>query len=273
MKTDHLFYSLFKQLPGSFFELIGLSASVAESYSFDSVELKQTAFRIDGVFLPLNNSQDTPTYFAEVQFQKDEDLYARLFPEIFLYLRNNRDCLNWKAVIIFKSDRIQPSQKERIPYEPLLSSQQVQIVYLNELELSSDSPLGLRIIQLVVARKKQIPETVTQLVTQAKETLPNEKIKQQVLNLIETIVLYKLPQISQKELEAMFGTEDLRKTRFAQEMIAQGRAEGRAEGELQTKLKAVPRLLARGLNSEEVAEILELEIEQVRNLAQNQSNS
>lgn len=42
MKTDHLFYRLFKELPSSFFELIGCSVSQARSYRFESVELKQT---------------------------------------------------------------------------------------------------------------------------------------------------------------------------------------------------------------------------------------
>jgi len=35
-----------------FFELLGQSSVDAEAYEFLSVEVKQTAFRIDGVFLP-----------------------------------------------------------------------------------------------------------------------------------------------------------------------------------------------------------------------------
>jgi predicted transposase YdaD len=55
MKTDSIFYRIFQTLPQSFFELINLPPSEANAYDFASVELKQTAFRIDGVFLPTNN--------------------------------------------------------------------------------------------------------------------------------------------------------------------------------------------------------------------------
>lgn len=46
MKTDPIFYRLFKELPDSFFELIGCQPSEANAYEFAAVELKQTAFRI-----------------------------------------------------------------------------------------------------------------------------------------------------------------------------------------------------------------------------------
>ncbi len=77
MKTDHIFYKIFKELPKTFFELWGESPAQANNYRFDSVELKQTYFRIDGVFLP--DDTEKPVYFTEVQFQKDPKIYLRLF--------------------------------------------------------------------------------------------------------------------------------------------------------------------------------------------------
>ncbi|MDK2460462.1 DUF2887 domain-containing protein, partial [Aphanizomenon sp. PH219] len=50
MKTDSIFYRLFQEIPSIFFELIGNSPQLAELYQFSSVEVKQTALRIDGVF-------------------------------------------------------------------------------------------------------------------------------------------------------------------------------------------------------------------------------
>ena len=58
----------------------------------------------------------------------------------------------------------------------------------------------------------------------------------------------------------MFGFDDLRKTRFAQELKLEGIVEGIIEGKLQT----VPRLLGKGFSVEEIADILQLDIEQVR---------
>lgn len=52
MKTDSLFYRLFQTLPRLFFDLIDLSSLPAEQYRFHSVELKQTALRLDGLFKP-----------------------------------------------------------------------------------------------------------------------------------------------------------------------------------------------------------------------------
>ena len=98
MKTDSIFYRLFQEIPSIFFELIGNSPQVAELYQFSSVEVKQTAFRIDGVFLP-NHNTDNPIYFLEVQFQLDKDLYHRVFSEISLYIRQNSPKNHWNAIV------------------------------------------------------------------------------------------------------------------------------------------------------------------------------
>ncbi|MCA2733655.1 MULTISPECIES: DUF2887 domain-containing protein, partial [unclassified Microcystis] len=52
MKTDTIFYQLFQSFPSIFFELIELPINEANNYRFDSVEVKQLSFRLDGVFLP-----------------------------------------------------------------------------------------------------------------------------------------------------------------------------------------------------------------------------
>jgi hypothetical protein len=71
--------------PSIFFDLIGRSSNETRGYQFRSVEIKQTAFRINGVFLPPESSPDKTVYFCEVQFQKDEFLYHRVFAELFLF--------------------------------------------------------------------------------------------------------------------------------------------------------------------------------------------
>jgi predicted transposase/invertase (TIGR01784 family) len=83
MKTDSLFYRLFQTLPKLFFDLIGLPSLPAEQYRFHSVELKQTALRLDGLFKPPEDRPDLPLFFIEVQFQSDPMLYPRLFAESF----------------------------------------------------------------------------------------------------------------------------------------------------------------------------------------------
>lgn len=82
----------------------------AQNYRFESVEVKETAFRIDGVFLPPEGATPRIIFFAEVQFQKDEALYHRLFTESMMYLnRNQSQYDDWYCVVIFPSRSLEPS--------------------------------------------------------------------------------------------------------------------------------------------------------------------
>ena len=262
MKTDHIFYLIFQDLPETFFQLWGELPENPNDYRFDSVELKQTAFRIDGVFLP--QDIDKPIYFTEVQFQKDTKIYLRLFSEIFTYLRDNDPDLRWRAMIIFKSRSFEPTERQRESVQPFLDSPLVKRIYLNELEVSETTPLGVQIVQLVVARKKQFLERVTVLINRVKQQFTEENYRLQLLNLLSVIVLEKLPEMSRQELEAMFGIDDLKKTRFAQELLEEGEERGIAMGEIQGKLKVIPELLKEGFSVEKIASILHIDVEQVQ---------
>ena len=62
----------------------------------------------------------------------------------------------------------------------------------------------------------------------------------------------------------MFSLSDLKQTKVYQEALE----EALEEGELAAKLASIPRLLELGLNVEQIAQDLELEIEQVRQATQ-----
>ncbi len=64
----------------------------------------------------------------------------------------------------------------------------------------------------------------------------------------------------------MFGFSELKQTRFYQEAFQEGIEEGERRG----KLLAVPPMLAAGLSVEQVAEVLGLNVEEVRQVAQQQ---
>jgi len=93
-----------------------------------------------------------------------------------------------------------------------------------------------------------------------------------LIEFIETIIIYKLPQKSREELEAMFGLSELKQTKVYQEALAEGKAEGKAEGEVkgkvEGKMEAVPRLLKLGLTVKQIAKALELPLEQVQQIAE-----
>ncbi|MBD2101491.1 Rpn family recombination-promoting nuclease/putative transposase [Leptolyngbya sp. FACHB-261] len=262
MKTDSIFYRLFQALPSTFFELINQPASEASTYQFASVELKQTAFRIDGVFLPLPEASTRPIYFVEIQFQNDPTLYSRLFAEVFLYLRLYEPTKAWRAVVIFAQRSFEPI--EVAPYQVLLDSSQVQCLYLDELQDSLDQPLEIQIVQLVVETEAEAPEQARRLLQRAGEEVVDAVLQREIMDLVETIVCYKFPRLSREEIEAMLGLNDLKQTRVYQEALEEGKQEGRLEGKLET----IAPLLARGLSVEEIAKVLDLEIEQVRRVAQ-----
>ncbi|WP_292799139.1 hypothetical protein [Nostoc sp. NMS7] len=70
--------------------------------------------------------------------------------------------------------------------------------------------------------------------------------------------VYKFVDKSQQELQAMFGLTDWIQTKFYQEVKEE------------TKLDTIPPLLKFGLSIEQIAEALELDVEQVRQAIEKQ---
>jgi predicted transposase/invertase (TIGR01784 family) len=161
LKTDSIFYKIFQTAPGLFFELIGLPKQLGQSYEFRSVEIKQTAFRIDGVFLPRHDAYEQTVWFMEVQFQKDVEFYNRFFAELFLFLRQNPQTVDWRAVVIFPDHSAEPEQIHL--FRTLLDSFQVQRVYLDDFETHSDESLGIGLMQLILAESDRAFELAKRL--------------------------------------------------------------------------------------------------------------
>lgn len=63
----------------------------------------------------------------------------------------------------------------------------------------------------------------------------------------------------------MFSLNELKKTRYFQDVAQEAKQEGKQEA----KLESVPKLLQFGLTVEQVAEALDLSVEQVRQAAAN----
>ena len=223
MKTDTLFYRLFQRAPKLALELLGLNYD-GDSYCFSSEELKQTAFRIDGLLKPLTTDPEQPLIFIEVQYQPDHDFYGRLFSEITLYLYLNKPKRNWLALVIYPHRGIEKSTS--IEFLPFLNSPQLHRIYLEDYQNRTDLSPTLEFIRLIASDKQQT-------ITRAKELANRlDKIDVDSLDFIETILVYKLPHLSREEIKKMLALNEveLRQTRFYQEVSAEGRQEGRQEG-------------------------------------------
>ncbi|MEW6490973.1 MAG: Rpn family recombination-promoting nuclease/putative transposase [Cyanobacteriota bacterium] len=259
MKTDTLFYNLFQTFPSIFFELINHSPEEAATYEFTSREVKQFAFRLDGLFLPAIHEQDKPFYLLEVQFQPDEDLYYRLFAELFLYLRQYKPPHPWRVVVIYPTRSIE--REQTLQFRELLS--RVQRIYLDELGEAAESSLGVGVVKLVIETEQAAPELARRLIEQAQQQIVDETTKRDLINLIETIIVYKLPQKSREEIEAMLGLNELKQTKVYQE----AKQEGEHRGEQKAKLESIWRMLQLGLSLEVIAEALDLPVEVVQQAA------
>ena len=64
-----------------------------------------------------------------------------------------------------------------------------------------------------------------------------------IVNLVETILVYKLPTLSREEIQTMLELTDtdLKQTRFYQDVFTEGRQEGRQEGEVTLILRLLQR--------------------------------
>ncbi len=228
MKTDTLFYRLFLQRPELIFELTGISKPNHVVYRFQSVEVKQAALRLDGVFMPVEDQSECPLIFTEVQYQKDSKIYARLFSEISLYLYQKDPVQDWQAVLIFPNPNCDPGIS--MHYREFFDSGRIQVVYLNQLPQKALG-LGVQLIRLIEVNDALVPEQLKHIKSAILASPQNSQ--NDWLELLETILVYKLPRLSRDEVKTMLSdilNVELKQTRFYQDVFSEGQLEGRQKG-------------------------------------------
>ena len=262
MKTDTLFYRLFQRWPKLALELLGLHYG-GDSYRFSSEEIKQTAFRIDGIFTPIVDDPEQPVIFTEVQYQPDDDFYDRFISEITLYLRLHKPGRPWLALVIYPKRSVE--KQASVEFEPFMSLPQLHRVYLDDYRNRQGLTPTLELVRLIASRKLQTMALARELAGRKDELGPES------LDFIETILVYKLPKLSREEISAMLALNDieLKQTRFYQEIAEEENQKGRQE----ESLKLINRMIRHkfGINAEsnQVAQKLPpLSLEQLEELAE-----
>jgi predicted transposase/invertase (TIGR01784 family) len=259
MRRDTIFYQLFLQSPALLFDLIPGPPADADEYVFRSIEVKETSFRIDGVFLP--PTPEGLIFFCEVQFQPDATLYERLVSEIGIYAFRYRDEFrDWRALVIYPSRSTEQSRLETV--QDIIDNGRITRIYLDELAEAEDSSIGIRLMLLTMLSQQQLVETAKTIIAQTRDSLDARVI----MGMISTIVVYTFSNLSRAEVEAMLGIE-LQQTRVYQEAREEGREEGRQAGETAVVLKQLQRKLGE-LPNEIQAQIMALSIEQLELLAE-----
>jgi len=244
MRRDSIFYQLFRQSPTLLFELLESPPPNAQNYRFDSVAVKEPKFEIDGVFLPPESEIPGVVYFCEVQFQKDEQLYERLFGESFLYFYRNRERFSdWQAVVIYPSRSIE--QSNTVPYQDLLEGDRVHRVYLDGLGEMDQLPLGIGLMMLTTIQENRAPEAARSLLARSSQELQPERSRA-IMEMITTIMVYKFTNLSRREIEAMLGL-NLQETRVYQEAKAEGEQIGEQRGRQEGRQEEAKSLIIRQL--------------------------
>jgi predicted transposase/invertase (TIGR01784 family) len=268
MRRDSIFYQLFRQSPTLLFELLPQPPDDAESYIFEAIEVKETGFRMDGVFLPPNSSGIV--YFCEVQFQFDDLLYERMNSEIGIYIYRNRErFFGWQAVVIYPTRTVEQSRTETV--RDLLASRRIIPVYLDELGEIEQLPIGLGLMVLTTLEGDEA-------ITEARRSIARSRSfgsaesqgSKDIIKLISTIIVYKFSNLSRDEVDAMLGIE-LQQTRVYQEARQEGKAEGEIIGEARGEARMIMKLLNRrlgGIPDRSSVQIQQLSVPQLEDLGE-----
>ena len=251
MRRDSIFYKLFQQFPPLLFQLLPSPPPNADAYRFDSVAVKEPKFEIDGVFLP--SDPNGVVYFCEVQFQKDEQLYERVFAESLLYFYRNRHRFSdWQTVIIYPARSTEQSNTH--PYRALLKSEQVHRIYLNELGNIRELPIPIALMVLTTLDESQAPTEARFLL---ERNISEKPANRAIIEMVTTIMVYKFDELSQQEVEVMLGIT-LKETRVYQEIKQQGLDQGLMQGREQEAINLVVRILTKrfGALSEEMRDAI-----------------
>ncbi len=253
MRTDTIIYKLFQTFNSLLFELI--DQPIELGYQFISVEVKERAFRFDGIFAPPFDATEKLIFFLEVQFQPKPSFYNEFLGEVFLYLSQFAPKNDWKAVAIFAKRSLEPSEISDFQRE-LINSNRIVRIYLDELK--NETSIAISIIQLITSLSQDAPA----LVTKIRAKINNQNLSQDIIELIETVLLYKFKYLSRQEIEAMFTLADLKETKVYQEAFE----EGEQKGKLENARQIAKNMIDSGISVEQVVKFTGLTVEQVRQL-------
>jgi len=260
MKTDSFFYRFFSEFPEAFFMLLGEKEQKAGSYNFTSVEAKEQAFRLDGVFQP--TARGDFLYFFEAQFNHEDDFYLRFFGEVAVYLRQNQPENPWRAVVLFPNEVCDPGIHPH--YQEFFESGRLRRFYLSDLSKDVLEKFPLNILRIIIDSKQVVLSTAEQIIRQLPEQVDDEKDRAVIVELLVNLLMSKLPKFSRKEIEKMFEPllSDVKKSRAYQEIAE----EGRQEGKMETAREIAKTMLKKRMGLKLISEVTGLSEEEIRTL-------
>ncbi len=159
--------------------------------------------------------------------QPDLKLYERMFSEIGIYTyRHTEQFQSWKAIAIYPTRSVEQSTT-KVPFE-LFQSGRIFPIYLDELGTIEQLPLGIALLVLTILEGDEAIAQAQKMTVRAHQEADGDTI----IEMIATILVYKFTTLSRDEVNAMlnYTIDELKQTRFYQEVKAEGMEEGMKEG-------------------------------------------
>jgi predicted transposase YdaD len=194
----------------------------------------------------------------EAQMQPDVGFYGRFFAGLFTYLNQYKVVRPWRGLLILVSH--DQELGSAVPYQMELRGGWVHRLYLEDLLPLRNLGPTLALLRLLV-----VPDETVGVDAQAiLATADSEAEFLRVLDLVEAILVNKLPSLTVEEIRAMLNLQDVRlsETQFFKEVFQEGKQEGETD--------LILRLLARrcgAVSIEQQAQIRSLPIEQLESLS------
>jgi predicted transposase YdaD len=218
MRTDALFYELFQTAPQTFFELLQIVPTCA--YRFESITVKASEKRIDGVIEPTDEQQ--PVYFLEVQAFPDDTIYWRTLREVATYFeqrpaRND----NWQAVVLWLNKEDDPGLRTLKPLTYKPASRLISADLIKLLKKLPETSLVLNVLRPLLAKsEREVRNHVVQWVTNIRQT-PNldPQTEEKLVAILSQLIEQKFKTLSYKELAKMLRLTPLEETISGQELI------------------------------------------------------
>jgi predicted transposase YdaD len=140
-------------------------------------------------------------------------------------------------------------------------------IYLNELNRQEQS-LGIGLMQLTIAPEAEATAQARRLLERAETESSVGFSTGDIIEMISTILFYKFSSLSREEVERMLGL-NIEEIRIYQDLKAE------AEGKMKSKVEAkvVKRLANKEIATEEIANLVDLSIEEVQRILQQAESS
>ena len=234
MKTDALFYELFRLEPQSLFDLVSLN--MEGEYIFESITVKTTEKRFDGFLKRVDNQG--PNVFIEFQGYDDPGIYWRLFRQVCTWYEQSDSLMPFVAIVLFIDARYVPKD---CPFVNLSSPNQFfQFSLTDCLKVLGNKAGVLTVLKpLVLKEKNELMELVPKWKAEIDSLKSSEKKANLLGELLEYAILQRFPKMTLKEIKKMIQLTPLDKTVAGQELISLGIKIGKKEGKEEGKEEGI----------------------------------